>query len=237
MIKLVSLDLRLNNLNHFENEILHHFVVLSFVDMSQNHIQRVNTSGNHFHRVQEIDVTYDLRGNPLLFLNPLRWSDFNKATFLVDEFAACCFMKGNVTCLPPKARPSYLTCGRILPNLVLRVTVWVVGIVAVSFNLGVIISRIVLEGGNKVQNTLIANLAISDFVMGIGMLILLSADLYYADYFPNFSSRWISGPLCRAAGILSTLSSEASIGFVSLIALDRYLGIRLVFIEVWVVHE
>ncbi len=61
------------------------------------------------------------------------------------------------------------------------------------------------------------------------MLILSSADLYYADYFPNYSSRWITGPLCKAAAVLSTLSSEASVGFVCLIALDRYLGIAYPF--------
>ena len=152
-------------------------------------------------------------------------SGLKMATFLVDEFAACCSMKSSITCLSFHATEPYLTCGRIFPNVVLRVTVWIVGIAAVSFNVGVIGSRLTLNTENKVQNSFIGNLAISDFIMGIGMLILSSADLYYNDYFPNYSTKWITSPICKTAGVLSTFSSEASIGFICLIALDRYLGI------------
>ncbi len=225
LTRLVSLDMRSNKLTYFGHDILQHFVVLTFFDVSQNTILALNMSRGRFNDAHLVDIIYNMRGNPLLFLKPSHFSGSNKATFLVDYFAACCSMKTNVTCLSFHARPSYLTCGRLLSNVILRVTILVVGAAAVSFNLGVIVSRLVLDTGGQVQNSLIGNLGISDFIMGIAMLVLFSADLYYADYFPNYSTTWIKNPFCKTAAVLSTLSSEASVLFVGLIALDRYLGV------------
>ena len=83
--------------------------------------------------------------------------------------------------------------------------------------------------GNKVQLLLITNLAISDFIMAIYLIILLSADLYYTDYFPSHSDTWRGSVLCRTAGALSVLSSEASAFFILMISMDRYLGIKYLF--------
>ncbi|XP_072050237.1 G-protein coupled receptor GRL101-like [Amphiura filiformis] len=101
---------------------------------------------------------------------------------------------------------------------------WIVGLAAVVFNTAVIGCRLIMDLGNKV--ILVCNLALSDMVMGIDMLILTSVDLYYSDYFPSFSENWIKGPLCKIASALSTLSSEASVLLVLVIGLDRFLGVR-----------
>ena len=75
------------------------------------------------------------------------------------------------------------------------------------------------------QNVLINNLALSDCIMGIAMLMLSSADFYYSEYFPTFSEGWIKGKLCKVIATLSTLSTEASVCLITLIGFDRYLGI------------
>ncbi|XP_072021552.1 G-protein coupled receptor GRL101-like [Amphiura filiformis] len=102
---------------------------------------------------------------------------------------------------------------------------WIVGLAAVVFNTAVIGCRLVMDLGSKVQNVLIYNLALSDMVMGMDLLILTSVDLYYGDYFPSFSESWIKGPLCKIVAALSTLSSEASVLLVLVIGLDRFLGV------------
>ena len=73
------------------------------------------------------------------------------------------------------------------------------------------------------------NLSISDFIMGIYLIIILSADLYYTEYFPSHSESWRHSMLCRVAGTFSVLSSEASAFFITLITIDRFLGIKYTF--------
>ena len=63
-------------------------------------------------------------------------------------------------------------------------------------------------------------------ILGIDMLILSSADIYYHNFFPSFSASWIDSSMCKVAAVLSTLSSEASVILVTLIGFDRYLGVR-----------
>ena len=171
-------------------------------------------------------MTFDLRGNSLDLVRMKSFSSLQSLALLVDEYATCCFMKKDLQCLPSVARPSSMTCKRMLPNLFLRITMWIVGIAAVMFNLFVIGRRFMSKMGNKIQNTLVLNLAVSDLFMGVSMLILSSADFYYADYFPNFSLRWINGSLCKSVAVLSTLSSEASVFLITFIGMDRYLGVK-----------
>ena len=85
--------------------------------------------------------------------------------------------------------------------------------------------------GKKEQKFLISNLSLSDMSMGVNMIILMGADAYYGEYFPSYASSWRSGPLCKLAGVLSILSSEASVFFITLISIDRYLAVEHTFIS------
>ena len=85
------------------------------------------------------------------------------------------------------------------------------------------------QDGNKVQIFLITNLSVSDFFMGIYLIMLLIADMYYEDYFPSHSESWRISMVCRVAGALSVWSSEASTFFITLITFDRYLGVKYTF--------
>ena len=81
----------------------------------------------------------------------------------------------------------------------------------------------------KVQSCLITNLAASDALMGIYMLIIGGADLYYGrDYFLH-SSDWRNGGMCKIAGFLSIVSSEASVFLVTIISVDRFISIAFPF--------
>ena len=81
----------------------------------------------------------------------------------------------------------------------------------------------------KVQSCLITNLAASDGLMGIYMLIIGGADLYYGrDYF-MYADDWRSGNMCKVAGFLSIVSSEASVFLVTIISVDRFISIAFPF--------
>ncbi len=221
---LIVLSLDNNSISNFGTQLLENFNNLKDLNLSHNNIQTVQLDS-----VLPQHVSCNLRRNPLNLITSQSFVGVSNMTVFVDKYATCCFKSDNITCLPEEARSSFLTYRRLLINALLRVVVWTVGLAAVVFNIAVVGNRIVSSIGNEVQNTLIVNLAVSDFLMGVDMVILASVDLYYGDYFPSYSEKWINGFLCKTASVLSTLSSEASVGLVTLIGLDRFLCISYPF--------
>ena len=119
-----------------------------------------------------------------------------------------------------------------MQNYVLRVSMWVLGISALIGNIFVILMRLrekTASATQAVQAVTIGNLAISDFIMGIYMLIIASADLYYGKQYFVYSDDWRSGVVCKIAGFLALLSSEASVFFITLISIDRFLCVIMPF--------
>lgn len=122
-----------------------------------------------------------------------------------------------------------------MQNNVLRISMWVLGVSALIGNAFVVIWRLSEKSGSstqKVQTIIIGNLAMSDFIMGVYMIILACADLYYGDEYFVYSDLWRSGIVCRIAGFLTLLSSEASIFFITLISVDRFLCVIMPFSQV-----
>ena len=60
----------------------------------------------------------------------------------------------------------------------------------------------------RVSSFFIINLGLSDFLMGVYMLIIASVDVYYRGRYIMVADQWRSSWLCKTAGILATLSSE-----------------------------
>ena len=150
----------------------------------------------------------------------------SKTQVFVDHFATCCFVTKGL-CFPKEPQSQFLSCGRMLPYDVIRFGIWVVSILAVFGNVFSFVARCKhWYKTNRVQFLIIANLSISDFLMGVYLIILLSADLYYAEYFPSHSELWRNSAVCKIAGSLSVLSSEASVFFITLISIDRFLCVK-----------
>ena len=145
---------------------------------------------------------------------------------MVDHFAQCCFVK-QALCIPSFPKSPFLTCGCLLPYDILRGSIWVISILTILANvLGSVARYKKRKQMNRCQLLLINNLAVSDCLMSIYLIILLSVDMYYKDYFPSYSESWRNSALCKIAGSVSILSSEASVFFVTLISIDRYLRVR-----------
>ena len=170
--------------------------------------------------------TLALRGNPLMWVHLKTFTGLSNSTnVIVDKHATCCFI-GTSTCLAGNPKPSLLTCERMLPNKVLRISMWLLGLAALFGNIAVLIWRCKQHDRFHVQSLLISNVAFCDLLMGIYMLVLTTADMYFQDYFPSHAYEWTRSIPCTIAGFLSILSSEASIFFVTLISVDRFLGVK-----------
>ena len=122
-----------------------------------------------------------------------------------------------------------------MQNFILRVSMWVLGLSALIGNACVIVFRFQEKPRGPThakQRVLIGNLAVSDCLMGVYMVVLASVDLYYRDQYFIHSDVWRSSFLCKLESFLSLLSSEASILFITLITLDRFLSIVFPFSSV-----
>ena len=196
--------------------------LLQVMNISGNGVNELSSQAfQSCHRLSTLDITK----------NPLHWIESDSfdeiwSHVLVDSSSTCCFMK-HASCHPHSPRSPFLTCGRLLPTTILRIGIWIVSILAVVANVGGAVVRYKNRHKiNTIQFLLITNLSISDFLMGIYLIILLSADLHYSDYFPSHSDSWRNSVLCKIAGSLSVLSSEASVFFITLISIDRFIRVK-----------
>jgi leucine-rich repeat-containing G protein-coupled receptor 8 len=78
----------------------------------------------------------------------------------------------------------------------------------------------------------VTNLGVSDFIMGVYLLIIVGADIYYRGDYVLHDRSWRASFPCQFAGFLATFSSETSILFVLLITLDRFLVMKFPFGQV-----
>lgn len=226
------LDISCNRLHTISGEVLRGLGQITSIDMSHNLIQTIDPGAfSHSKSLQTINLKY----NEMLRVTSDSFQASQKLSIYVGEYSTCCFIKENHnhSCTSVKLKPEYLTCSRMLQDILLRICVWVIGVSAIVFN-AVAIFTIYTRNksrktANKVQTLLILQLSFSDLLMGVGMLLLAFGDTYYGKYFPSYSTAWRTGPSCKLAGILSTLSSEGSVFFVTLISIDRFIGVKYPF--------
>ena len=149
----------------------------------------------------------------------------------VDHFTLCCYAE--------KALPSVSctfqedigisSCDELLKNTVLKYSIWVLGVLAFAGNVGVVLWRIIRKDKNRVNSFLLTNLAISDFLMGVYMLLIAYKDRLWDGVYFKHDVAWRASDLCIFAGVISTISSEVSVFTLSLITFDRVVCIVFPF--------
>lgn len=225
--KLSVLRLSNNGLKELPSNFCQLYPQIFYLELSNNSIQSL--SARQFEGCDHLDTLF-LAGNDLKWISKETFKGIrNVSNIVVDNYHTCCFIT-NATCTPIKPRPEFLTCKRLLPHGILRVCMWILGICALFGNAMVIYWRCREKNdANKVQSILIMNLSLSDLLMGVYMLILTCADAYFQEYFPSHANAWRSGGICKIAGLVALISSEASVFFLVLISVDRLLGVKYPF--------
>ena len=222
--RLEHLEIQQNAIHTLPAAVFDHCKNLKFINFSTNSINRIGRMVFNNTKIQ----TLDLRSNDLYLVTETSFIKLQDYTVLVDESATCCFAD-NVTCISENPRPVYLTCRRILNGILLQMSMWSLGLFTIVFNVLVFCIRCQKNQSSKIQGLLISHLSLSDFLMGVNMLLLAASDVIYGDYFPSYSDRWRNGPICKVASILSILSSELSVFFITLISFDRFQGVKYPF--------
>ena len=222
---LVFLDLTGNKLKFLSFHLFDNLVNLKLLDLSDNRLTHIPRLG----RMTRLNIL-NLIGNPLTGITSDHFDRIPEtATIVVDQPVVCvCYMNSSATCFNTKERSSYLTCNTLLSMTILSIFTWILGICATLGNGFVLSWKQSKYGGreNNVQSILLRNLAASDLLMGIYMVMIASADTYYREYYPMNAEEWRTGVICRIASTLAFTSSEASVFFVTLISFDRFINIK-----------
>ncbi|XP_058455658.1 relaxin receptor 2-like isoform X1 [Malaya genurostris] len=117
----------------------------------------------------------------------------------------------------------------LLDNPVLRASVWIMAAVGISGNLLVLFGRYVVgtrsSQAHAEHSLYLRHLAASDFLMGIYLAIIASADIMFRGQYLLFDEEWRSGAVCAFCGFLSTLSCQSSTLLLTLVTWDRLISV------------
>ena len=124
----------------------------------------------------------------------------------------------------------FSSCDDLLKDGALRAFIWILGLSALVGNVLVIALRVFRKEAvkaNPIQSRMIFNLAFSDLMMGLYMLIIASADQHYRGDYAIHADDWRNSGTCQFAGFLSALSSEVSVFLITLLSFDRLVCVVL----------
>ena len=211
-----------NYLQSLDFNLFQYTVQLSVLDLSMNKLNYIPDIGN----LSQL-IFVNLKGNKLTKITKETFYSIPKKTEIIaSQHEVCeCYVSVDNTCTAGDDRSPYLTCDRLLSDRILCVVMWLIGLNAIGGNIFVLSRKQTKTNRNIVQTFLLRNLAMSDLLMGVYMLLIALADIYFGEYFPMQAEKWRSGITCRIAGTLAILSSEASVFFVTLISTDRFMSI------------
>ena len=129
-------------------------------------------------------------------------------------------------CQPNMDSDELSSCESLLSHLSQKLFIWIVGVLAIVGNLLVFIQNHSIRNrrGSMVPVFLINNLAFSDLLMAMYLMIIIVADIAFStgDYGLN-SETWLSNPFCLIACFLANASSLTTVLLMVVICSDRYI--------------
>ncbi|KAJ8300713.1 hypothetical protein KUTeg_022232 [Tegillarca granosa] len=173
----------------------------------------------------------DLMGNNIKLTSNIFKFNKNLTYIFSDTSVFCCdsVKPPSVTdenCVAPRDEIS--SCKNLIENMVLSILLWIFRILALFGNPAVCIYRFVTrrKQRNETFSIFVANLGLSDAIMGLYMLIIAAHDLSYKSKYVWKEYDWKNSTLCTISGAIAYTSSEASVMFISLITIDRFLAVK-----------
>ncbi|XP_056018012.1 uncharacterized protein LOC125671577 [Ostrea edulis] len=231
MVSLTKLNLTGNRLMTLSSSRFIALVKLHILDLSNNGMSILED--NAFQRLEEVKSLY-IHNNQLSVSKTMFQGLCNLHWLRTDSYIICCAKPLSVdtsNCISPRDRIS--SCEQLINVGFLAQMIWYMAFFSLIGNTYVIYYRIkeTLGRNNKLQGVFILNLSFSDLLMGVYLYIIAVADLEYRNIYGFKDSEWRSSIACTIAGLLATISSEASVLFVFLITVERYLALKYPFSE------
>ena len=224
MLSLISLDLQSLQIGNI-SENAFTFLHLDVLDISFSKIQRIE--GRAFHGMTAKKIIFT--GTEIKWFSRDMFKGIDHIKLLVtDEYKFCCIKPSflpSENCFPRKEL--FSSCFDLIGNEVWRPLMWVVCLVGVPSNTSTFIYRIytITVYSTRILDIIIANLAISDFLTGMNLLIILGYDIFVRGSYTFVDEHWRSSIWCQLARFLSTVSCQVSVTLLCFISVDRLLVI------------
>ncbi|RDD37287.1 G-protein coupled receptor GRL101-like protein, partial [Trichoplax sp. H2] len=167
-----------------------------------------------------------LKANPLLTISEKSlYGPQQLSTVFTSRDYFCCLVPAKVTACEPIIVESLTSCQNLLSHLSLRLYIWIIGGLAFIGNLLVLRLHWIKRHSSRSKGTsqlLIINLAVSDFLMSIYLLIIAISDQIHVNNYGVRAESWLRSPICALAFFLGSLSSIMSVISILLISVDLY---------------
>ena len=229
---LTSLNLGRNSIVSLEPGVFSGLINLESLDLSSNSLE--NVTPETFRGLSKLNIL-DISYNYYLLITDELFSYLPTLITIhtFTEICDCLFNKNQnnseFECIEEGIISQYASC-RLLGNSAITTFMMLFGIIAVLGNVFVLLWRMhQKQQDSHVQYILLSNLAVSDLLMGIYMIIIASADIFYSRNYISNSFDWRCSPSCLLGGVLAFVSCEASVFFITLISIDRFINIRYPF--------
>ncbi|XP_062602655.1 G-protein coupled receptor GRL101-like [Saccostrea cucullata] len=249
-ISLCLLDLSNNSLSYVNQHMFRSLTRLNYLFLNSNKISFIHKKA--FFNLKKL-YTLDLSNNDIthfgdeLFLNLENLENlfiqnndiisvkdmflglFNLKLLKVDVFSICCAKPRSVfevQCVAPRNEIS--SCENLISVPILNIVLWYIALFATFGNIIAFLYSITKfkKRFSFAYFVFCRNLNIADLLMGIYLYIIATVNLIYTGSYGFQDHEWRHSFLCTFAGIIATVSSEASALFVSLITIDRVVAIR-----------
>ena len=229
---LMTLDLPFVEMKEMDPGMLHIFPNLQSLNLSHCHLHHV--LGQGFRLLTSLQVL-DVRQCPLTSMPKSLFLGLNSLRRVFDDnYKVCCpatLPVGAVVdqCLAPRDEVS--SCDALLRSDLFRSFLAVFAFLATVGNVLSFVLRVfVLKGKQKSgYSVFITHLCVSDFLMGVYLVMIGVADHVYMNTYLWEDENWKSSVVCTMAGFLSLLSSEVSSFIICLVTLDRFMVVQFPF--------
>ncbi|XP_070198472.1 G-protein coupled receptor GRL101-like [Littorina saxatilis] len=226
----VSLDLSGTPITTFNSSQLADFPSLEVLNLSYSRVSRISEEGfSPFHKLRQLDIRgRELENYPSDLFTGLQ----HLSSIYASNFKLCCRavlpeLFNAKLCFAPQDELS--SCDDLLRSNFYRVCLWVIGILSILGNAGCLVVRMIFQRRSITKsgyNMFVTNLSLADFLMGMYLTIVGTADQLYRGNYWWKEKTWKSSVTCRVAGFLSLLSSEVSALMICLVTLDRFIVLR-----------
>ena len=209
-----------------------HGLKLKRIDLSDN---IVDIAEDGIFAELKVDTVY-LNGTTIKTFQKDMFIGIEKVNTIVSNaYKFCCIRPSYVpeqNCYPHQ--DEFSSCADLMRNDVLRPLIWIIGFFALIGNVLSLIYRFMYDKSRLRlgYGIFVTNLAFADFLMGVYMITIASADVFYRGRYIFFDEIWRNSFWCKMAGMLSTVASEGSVLFLCAITLDRLFVIKYPFGEV-----
>ncbi|KAH1029514.1 relaxin receptor 2 [Dendroctonus ponderosae] len=167
--------------------------------------------------LEEIDIT-NIHTDIFASLTNLQWIYFK-------TYKYCTYVPTVPRCRPLSDGISSIN--QLLFKPIFRYSNWIMCIITIGGNSLVLFGRFLFRDENKNLSVVIKNLAVSDGLMGIYLLIIAYHDLKYRDNYNEIARKWMSSWNCVITGIIGMTSLEVSVMILVFLSVDRYFVITM----------